>query len=192
MKRLNLQFLSVFLFLSPVAMAQNTMMSEDEALKNFKEAAKLYRQGEIITEEPLIENAVQKHQNAQKEAVVKNKVAPTIDQAKIDAYEYVLDDQYAPIEDIVVAVDLENKTLEQVVSHILKEAEGQAGKWAVKWRVSPENNYILSERVNLIAETNLSEFMSYLVDRVNNMTGIQLFVTVFDQSRIIVISDTYY
>ena len=89
-------------------------------------------------------------------------------------------------------LNLENKTLEQVVGHIVEEARDEAGEWEVKWRVSAENNYILNERVNLIAETSLSEFMSYLVDRVNNMTGIQLFVTVFDKSRIIVISDTYY
>lgn len=215
MKLLNLQVLIAMMLVAPVAGAQSRLMSEDEALKNFKEAAKLYRQLDANTDEPEItQDDVQGlNENLSAEALDddllnddtgfnldKNDLltdgrveeSSIIDQSEIDAYNYVSEDEYAPIEDIVVAVNLENKTLEQIVAHIVEQARDDAGDWDVKWRVSAENNYILNERVNLIAETNLSEFMSYLVDRVNNMTGIQLFVTVFDKSRIIVISDTYY
>lgn len=198
MKLLNTQFsLAVLMLLSaPVAGAQNALMSEDEALKNFKEAAKLYRQDAGSMEEPLLDDDETSSETTSDESdlmePMEDEGISTIDQNEIDAYDYKLEDEYAPVEDIVVNIDLENKTLEEVVTHIIDQAADQAGEWKVKWRVSPQNNYILNERVNLIAETNLSEFMSYLVDRVNNMTGIQLFVTVFDKSRIIVISDTYY
>lgn len=207
MKLLNLQVLIAMMLVAPMAGAQTALMSEDEALKNFKEAAKLYRQDEGSVEEPALAEdemledelsdedadlAVENDDSMEDDSEDEVKDPSVIDQSEIDAYNYVTADQYAPIEDIIVAVNLENKTLEQVVGHIVEEARDEAGEWEVKWRVSAENNYILNERVNLIAETSLSEFMSYLVDRVNNMTGIQLFVTVFDKSRIIVISDTYY
>lgn len=217
MKLLNLQVLIAMMLVAPIAGAQSRLMSEDEALKNFKEAAKLYRQLEENTEEPAVtedawtdtqrdvEDDLLKSESLeddmelaadeveQMEDELDDEMSPaSIGQPEIDAYNYVAEAEYAPIEDIVVAVNLENQTLQQVVRHIIEEARDEAGEWDVKWRISAENNYILNERVNLIAETNLSEFMSYLVDRVNNMTGIQLFVTVFDKSRIIVISDTYY
>lgn len=189
---------ALMLLSAPIAGAQSMMMSEDEALKNFKEAAKLYRDGEEV--ENLIEEpaAIALDEVPVEMPVIENEI-PTaksklsiINQAEIDAHQNIYEDEYAPIEDIIVTIDLENKTLEEVVENIIDKARNEAGNWQVKWRVSPEHNYILNERVNLIAETNLSEFMSYLVDRVNNMTGIQLFVTVFDKSRIIVISDTHY
>ena len=218
MKLLTVQILVALVLATPVANAQN-MMSEDEALKNFKEAAKMYRQnsGELEAEanegegtsEPLTAEYVLEDDDVEqgaeamsdKELLEDDEIAEedldteavdTIDQEDIDGFDDSALDTYAPIEDIVVAVNLENKTLDQVVQYIVNQARDEAGEWDVKWRVKPENSYILSERVNLIAETNLSEFMTYLVDRVNNMTGIQLFVTVFDKSRIIVISDTYY
>jgi hypothetical protein len=192
--KIKISLVALMLLSAPVAGAQSVMMSEDEALKNFTEAAKIYRDGEESLEEPSVEATLPedlKNEGTEAVAQTENEVS-TINQAVIDAYQYTLEDEFAPIEEIIVTVDLENKTLEQVVEHIIDQARDEAGQWQIKWRVKAEHNYILSERVNLIAETNLSEFMSYLVDRVNNMTGIQLFVTVFDKSRIIVISDTHY
>jgi len=101
-------------------------------------------------------------------------------------------DGLEPISDIRLAVDLERKTLKEIVNAIVEQARPMAGHWDVKWRIAEENEYILNERVNLTAETTFEQFMDYLTDRVNNMTGIELFVSVFETSRIIIISDTYY
>lgn len=177
---------------SSVSYAQNRALSEDEALKNFKEAAKYYRNlDEGALSEPKTTNETTA--NTKPEAVaVSAPVNDDIDQKEINAHVYKKKKEYAPIENVAVFLNAENKTLEEIVFGIVKGAKSEAGEWNVRWRVTPENSYILSERVNLTAETTLSHFMSYLVDRINNMTGIQLFVTVFDKSRIIVISDTSY
>lgn len=98
---------------------------------------------------------------------------------------------YLPLQVVRVAVDVENRTLRDVVSEIVGFAENKSGPWKVKWRLRPENKHILEARVNLTAETTFEGFMNHLVDRVNNMTGVQLGVSVFDMSRIIVISDTH-
>ncbi|MFT7143994.1 MAG: hypothetical protein ACI9TY_001384 [Alphaproteobacteria bacterium] len=191
MKLLNLKVttLLVALVLAPSAMAQNVMMSEDAAMKNFKEAAKLFREGEVDTTEPV--NKVDAEKNTAEKVKSKSKVS-IIKQQEIDLYEQGFGTEYQSIEDIDVSINIENETIENVVKRIIEGSREKSGKWIVKWRVSSESSYVLSERVNLTAETNLSNFMSYLVDRVNNMTGVKLFVTVFDKSRIILISDTYY
>ena len=75
---------------------------------------------------------------------------------------------------------------------VVRQVVPYTGKWEVRWRLSPDNHFIVNERVNLTAETTFGEFVEFLTDRVNNMTGVQMFVKVFNSSRLIVISDTYY
>tara|TARA_R110000868_G_scaffold218576_2_gene469293 strand:+ start:217233 stop:217814 length:582 start_codon:yes stop_codon:yes gene_type:complete len=193
MKLLNIKIttLLVAILLAPSAMAQSALISEEAAMKNFKEAAKLYRKDDVDTAEPEVKKADENPQTA-KEDVKESEAIAVIDQKTIDMHSNTSVVDYEPIENIVVSVNIENKTLQEVVTQIIDQAREEAGEWTVKWRVSPESTYILNERVNLTAETNLSNFMSFLVDRVNNMTGVKLFVTVFDKSRIILISDTYY
>lgn len=100
--------------------------------------------------------------------------------------------QDVQLSDIRIAVNLENVTLRRAVDQIVKGAENKAGPWQVKWRLQPANSYLLDQRVNLTAESNFGSFLNHVLERVNNMTGVQLFVAVFEASRIIVISDTYY
>jgi len=99
---------------------------------------------------------------------------------------------YKPLAELRVAVDVENETLGDIITGIIQHAETKTGPWRVKWRLQDINEHILREKVNLTAESTFNQFMEYVVERVNNMTGVKLFVTVFDKSRIIIISDTYY
>jgi hypothetical protein len=99
---------------------------------------------------------------------------------------------YKDLSDIRVAVNIENATLQQVMEDIVSQAEEKTGPWDIAWRLKNENRYLLEDKVNLTAESNFDEFVGYMVDRVNNMSGVQLFVKVFNMSRVIVISDTYY
>lgn len=185
---LKITALLVAITVAPSAIAQNVLMSEDAAMNNFKEAAKLFRKNEVG---PSLEKA-EPEALVDSVADIAEETPSTIVEADIKIYEDKPAKQYKSIENIDVSVNIENKSIETLVQTIIDQAREETGKWTVKWRVSPESNYILSERVNLTAETNLSSFMSFLVDRVNNMTGVKLFVTVFDKSRIILISDTYY
>lgn len=99
---------------------------------------------------------------------------------------------YVPLGDIRLAVDMSNQTLLQIIDEIVAQASVHTGAWHVKWRLRKEHEFLLNEKVNLTAESSFREFIDHLVDRVNNMTGIHLFVTIFETSRVIVISDTYY
>lgn len=187
MKFLSLQFASLFasLVVAQSSVAQNTLISEDEALKNFKEAAKFYREGKAGETQPEKSDKVVEQTTLEEIPMLElvgeepKPVAATLANAE-------------PIEKTVVQINIENQTLENVVDRVVDSARETSGNWQVKWRLSPENNYIREERVNITAETDLNGFMKFLADRVNNMTGVQLFVTVFDKAHIIVISDTYY
>jgi len=62
----------------------------------------------------------------------------------------------------------------------------------VKFRLTPDNQHLLGEHMSLTAETTLGQFLNLLTERVNNMTGVQLFVNVFDSNRMILISDSVF
>lgn len=96
------------------------------------------------------------------------------------------------LENIRLVLDVENVTLRDVMKAIAGQAAVYTGPWTVKWRLKPENMDLLDERVNLTVEAPFGEFCSLLTERVKNMTGTQLFVTAFESSRILLITDTYY
>lgn len=98
---------------------------------------------------------------------------------------------YLPLGKLHVNVSFENAALQDILRYVLAQASDKVGPWEIEWRLKEENRRLLNERVNLTAEATFDDFMSYLVDRVNNMTGTQLFVRVFKVSRVIVISDTF-
>lgn len=97
-----------------------------------------------------------------------------------------------PLENIVLVLDVENATLRQVVQEVVTQAAHYSGPWRVKWRLKPENMGLLDEKVNLTAEAPFGEFFGLLTERVKNLTGTQLFVTVFGGARVILVADTYY
>src|SRR5690606_539653 len=94
--------------------------------------------------------------------------------------------------DINLVVDAEDMTLREVVNEIVKQAAEHSGAWTVKWRLKPENTEIPNERVNLTAEGDFNSFVSRLTERVRNMSGVDLHVTAFESSRVMLISDTFY
>lgn len=96
------------------------------------------------------------------------------------------------LEEVKLVIDAENVTLRQVVGDVVRQAAEHTGPWMVKWRLKPENMALMDERVNLTAESTFSDFFALLAERVKNMTGTQLFITVFSGSRIILVADTYY
>lgn len=96
------------------------------------------------------------------------------------------------LEDIKLVVDVENATLRQVVQDVVGQAAQHTGPWRVKWRLKPENMGLLDEQVNLTAEAPFGAFFALLAERVKNLTGTQLFVTVFGSSRVILVTDTFY
>lgn len=93
--------------------------------------------------------------------------------------------------DIGLAIDVENTSLETVINNIVADAAVKTGPWSVKWRLKPENEFIKAQKVNLVAEVSFDSFVNLLSERIKNMTGVQLFVTVFNGARVIIISDTY-
>ncbi len=96
------------------------------------------------------------------------------------------------LEQIRLVLDVENTTLRDVFAEIVTQAAKYTGPWTVKWRLKPENMSLLDERVNLTAEAKFGEFVNLLTERVRNLSGVQLFVTSFNESRVILVTDTYY
>lgn len=96
------------------------------------------------------------------------------------------------LEKIQVVLDVSNVTLRDVMTQIVQQAANYTGPWTVKWRLSPENAGVMTERVNLTAEADFGSFCDLLTERVKNMTGTQLFVTAFAGTRVLLVTDTYY
>ncbi|NBV54480.1 MAG: hypothetical protein EBR79_02060 [Proteobacteria bacterium] len=96
------------------------------------------------------------------------------------------------LEDIELVLDVENVSLKDVVRHITKQAEPYSGPWQVKWRLQPENAGLMDERVNLTAQAKFGEFVDLLTEKIKNLTGTQLFVTAFNSSRVLLVTDSYY
>lgn len=170
---------------TPFAFSQDEFLTPEEAMKNFEKAADLYdkKVGDTATTE---EKFVEKNEENVAESDADKPVSKSF------RMESSVDDNLVNLEEAPVALNVENKTLKAVMEEVVRQAGSYAGPWNIKWRLNEDNHFIINERVNLTAETNVGQFVEYLVDRVNNMTGVQLFVTVFNNSRIILISDTYY
>jgi hypothetical protein len=96
------------------------------------------------------------------------------------------------LERLKLVVSLENVRLEDALAKVFEKVAEKTGPWDVKWRLKKENQSIMDQHVNLVAESDFGNFVAYLTERVKNMTGVQLFVTVFDGARVVVVSDTYY
>jgi hypothetical protein len=96
------------------------------------------------------------------------------------------------LSEVRLVLDVDDKPLKDVVADVIRQAAQYTGPWEVKWRLAPDNAELMNERVNLTAESNFEEFFGLLAERVKNLTGVQLFITVFDASRVILLSDTYY
>ena len=100
--------------------------------------------------------------------------------------------QNVALENIRVVMDVENESLRDVVGRIVGQAAEHTGEWTVKWRLKPENASIPDEHVNLTAEAPFGQFVDLLSERVRNMTGVQLYLTAYNESRVILVTDTYY
>jgi len=103
-----------------------------------------------------------------------------------------LSNRHVKLEDIRLVMDVEDMSLKDVLRQVVGQAASYTGPWTVKWRLQPENRDIVDERVNLTAQAQFGEFCNLLTERVKNMTGTQLFVTAFESSRVILVTDSYY
>ena len=101
------------------------------------------------------------------------------------------DTRYQPLQDVRVALDMENVTIKQAVDSIIAGAAPKAGPWKVRWQLAEENRYLLDELMNITAETTVDEFLAFMTEKVVNMSGVKLNTKVFNIGRVIVISDTY-
>lgn len=96
------------------------------------------------------------------------------------------------LENVKLVIDVEDVTLREVVNQVVGQAAEYTGSWTVKWRLKPENSAIADERVNLTAQAGFEDFVGLLTEKVRNLTGVQLFMTAYNEARVILITDTYY
>lgn len=88
-----------------------------------------------------------------------------------------------------VVVHQDNQTLESLLAGVLKHAEPFTGPWQIRWKISDQNRDLMTEKFSLDAEAPFEEFVSYLAQYIVNDRGVKLSVSLFDNERIIVISD---
>lgn len=88
-----------------------------------------------------------------------------------------------------VVVHQDDQTLEELLASVLKHAEPFTGPWQIRWKISEPNRDLMTEKFSLDAEAPFEEFVSYLAQYIVNDRGVKLSVSLFDNERIIVISD---
>lgn len=88
-----------------------------------------------------------------------------------------------------VVLHEDGKPLGAMFDEIMQRAEPFVGPWQVKWKLSPDNAGLVNEKFSLDTETDFDEFVSYLSQYIMNDRGVKLSFSLFDNERIIVISD---
>ena len=96
-----------------------------------------------------------------------------------------------PLGEVSIRIAYENMTIEDIMNQVAGKVAEQSGAWNVQWRLKEENRGIIDRRVNMNAESSFDEFLSHLTGKINNLTGVRLFVKVFEASRVIIISDSF-
>lgn len=88
-----------------------------------------------------------------------------------------------------VVVHEDDQTLEELLGKVLKRSEPFTGPWQIRWKISEANKDVMKEKFSLDAETTFEEFVSYLAQYMVNDRGVKLSFSLFDNERIIVVSD---
>lgn len=101
------------------------------------------------------------------------------------------DKGFVPLRDVDLRLAYQNMTIEDIMKKVTEEINRQSGGWQVQWRLTEENRDLIEQRVNINAESTFDEFLSHLTAKINNLTGVRLFVKVFEVSRVIIIADTF-
>ncbi|HAG53354.1 MAG TPA: hypothetical protein DCL21_06180 [Alphaproteobacteria bacterium] len=89
-----------------------------------------------------------------------------------------------------VLVDMQNANLKQIVQEALNQVT-HGERWTIRWRLKDENKYLLKERINLTAEVSFDSFIGNMLETITNTSGIRLTTKVFNQNRIIIITDSF-
>jgi hypothetical protein len=93
------------------------------------------------------------------------------------------------LRDYKVVVHEDGQTLPDILGKVMKRAEPFTGPWQLKWKISAENQDVLTEKFSLDAETTFDEFVSYLAQYLLNDRGVKLSFSLFDRERVVLVSD---
>lgn len=88
-----------------------------------------------------------------------------------------------------VAAHVENKALSDIMSGLLKDIAPKVGTWKVSWQLSDSFAFIPTEKWTVAVESDFGEFLEFVVNRVRQTHGVRLTIEIFEQNRLIVISD---
>ena len=97
--------------------------------------------------------------------------------------------QWQDLAGLKVNVHVDSKPLDKLIEDAVAELEPYAGPWEVKWKLKKNNKDVLKEEFSLDAETTFDEFASYISDFMVNHRGFKLKFVMFEQERILVVSD---
>jgi hypothetical protein len=99
-------------------------------------------------------------------------------------------DTEQPLETVPVVLHAKNQTLEQLLATALQQAASKAGPWKSDWQLSAAAQYILKEKWSLTAEAPVQQVFDQLATQVKKAHNITLTFTQFNQSRLVVVTDT--
>jgi hypothetical protein len=91
---------------------------------------------------------------------------------------------------VPVVLHAKNLTPEELVTQVLKLAEPQAGVWSADWQLSGAAQFLLKERWSLTAEAPVQQVLAQFAAQIRQTHGLTLTFTQFQQSRLLVITDS--
>lgn len=89
-----------------------------------------------------------------------------------------------------VVIHAKDLSLAELLNLVLKQAEPQAGAWKADWQLSGANQYILKEKWSLTAEAPVKQVLDQINAQVKDNHKQTLVFTQFNQSRLLVVTDT--
>ncbi len=98
--------------------------------------------------------------------------------------------QVAPVAllEAPVVVHMKDRTLPDILTEILKQAEPQSGKWTPDWQLPAASRTLLEDKWSLTAEAPVQALLQNLTAQVQSARSIKLKFTQFPQSRLVVVT----
>jgi hypothetical protein len=97
--------------------------------------------------------------------------------------------KWVHLKDYHVVVHEDGTKLRDIMKKVMTKAEPFVGPWQVKWKLKKENADVLNERFSLDAETTFVAFADYISDFLRRYRGFSIDFRIFEEERILVITD---
>ncbi len=94
-----------------------------------------------------------------------------------------------PLTEAPVVLEARERTLPDILTEVLQQAAPHSGAWRAEWQLGKQGQKLLQERWSLTAEATVGEILTQLNLQVQQVHGLRLAFTPFNQTRVLVVTE---